>query len=169
MAITIPDGDPTILKSGEQVTIHQELGNTITVRTSVGALMRVDAAYCDALGMVAPGRSVQLLGSKTEFSMDLVTDALDTVYDPEIPVSILQLGLVYRCEPVVDSDGKRTIEIDMSMTAPGCGMGDILREDARRVVEGLPGVDDVEVSLVWDPPWSVARMSEVARLELGML
>jgi metal-sulfur cluster biosynthetic enzyme len=102
------------------------------------------------------------------FSLDRVVDALHHVFDPEIPVSIVDLGLVYRCEEHVEN-GRRRIEIDMSMTAPGCGMGDILRRDAERVVSAVPGVDDVVVQLVWDPPWTLARMSEAARLELGLL
>src|SRR5690606_26634987 len=108
-------------------------------------------------------------GAPGGFDMARVMDALQTVYDPEIPVSIVELGLVYRCDEVLRPDGTRLIDIDMSMTAPGCGMGDILRGDAARVVGAVPGVDDVEVTLVWDPPWSVGRMSEAARLQLGML
>ncbi len=168
-AMAIPAGDLTMLELGQQVSVHQELGNSITVRTLRGALLRVDAENFDALGLIAPGRPVHLVGASTEFSMDLVTEALDTIYDPEIPVSIMQLGLVYRCEEVILEGGRRSIEIDMSMTAPGCGMGDILRDDAERVVAGLPGVDEVHVSLVWDPPWSMDRMTEIARLELGMI
>jgi metal-sulfur cluster biosynthetic enzyme len=84
-------------------------------------------------------------------------------------VSVVELGLIYRCEERLRADGTRLISIDMSMTAPGCGMGDVLRADAARVVQSIPGVDDVEVSLVWDPPWTVRRMSEAARLQLGML
>src|SRR3546814_14206022 len=92
--------------------------------------------------------------------MDHVTEALDQVYDPEIPVSIVQLGLVYRCEEVVDADGARRIEIDMTMTAPGCGMGDVLQADATRAVRAVPGLDDVGVNLVWAPRWSLHRMPE---------
>jgi metal-sulfur cluster biosynthetic enzyme len=84
-------------------------------------------------------------------------------------VSIVELGLVYRCDEVHRADGSRRIEVDMSMTAPGCGMGDVLRADATRAVAAVPGVDDVEVTLVWDPPWSIHRMSEAARLQLGLL
>jgi metal-sulfur cluster biosynthetic enzyme len=101
--------------------------------------------------------------------MERVFEALGQVYDPEIPVSIVELGLVYRCEEVAGPLGMRRIEIDMSMTAPGCGMGDVLRADAARAVFGVPGVDDVEVNLVWDPPWTIHRMSEAARLQLGLL
>jgi metal-sulfur cluster biosynthetic enzyme len=84
-------------------------------------------------------------------------------------VNIVDLGLVYRCEEHPRPDGGRRVEIDMSMTAPGCGMGDILRADAARAVQAVPGVDEVEVTLVWDPPWSMHRMSEATRLELGLL
>ena len=84
-------------------------------------------------------------------------------------VSIVELGLVYRCDEVVLPLGMRRIEIDMSMTAPGCGMGDVLRADAERAVRAVPGVDDVEVNLVWDPPWTIHRMTEAARLQLGLL
>jgi metal-sulfur cluster biosynthetic enzyme len=101
--------------------------------------------------------------------MSDVVAALQNVYDPEIPVSVVELGLIYRCEEELLPDGTRLISIDMSMTAPGCGMGDILRADAERVVRMIPGVDDVEVTLVWDPPWNMSRMSEAVRLQLGLL
>jgi metal-sulfur cluster biosynthetic enzyme len=114
-------------------------------------------------------RNVMLVGPSASFSMDKVTEALGTVYDPEIPISIVELGLVYRCDEVELPDGRRRIEIDMTMTAPGCGMGDVLRADAMRAVSAVPGVDEVEVTVVWEPPWSMDRISEEARLELGLL
>lgn len=101
--------------------------------------------------------------------MDQVTEALRTVYDPEIPIDILELGLVYRCEEHVGDDGTRRIEIDLSMTSPGCGMGDVLCADVDRVVGQIPGVDTVETTLVWDPPWGYERLSDTARLQLGLL
>ena len=91
------------------------------------------------------------------------------MYDPEIPVSVVELGLIYRCDEELLADGSRLISIDMSMTAPGCGMGDVLRADAERAVRMVPGVDDVEVALVWDPPWSLSRMAEAVRLRPGLL
>ena len=100
---------------------------------------------------------------------DEIVATLHTVHDPEIPVSIVELGLVYRCEEVHGGGGTRRIESDMSMTAPGCGMGDVLRVDAERAVLAVPGVDDVHVELVWDPPWTIDRISEAARLQLGLL
>jgi metal-sulfur cluster biosynthetic enzyme len=116
-----------------------------------------------------PADGHELAEPSGPFDMSLVLDALGQVYDPEIPVSIVELGLVYRCEEVTGPLGTRRIEIDMSMTAPGCGMGDILRHDAADAVSAVPGVDDVEVNLVWDPPWTMHRMSEAARLQLGLL
>lgn len=169
-AITVPYGDEVALSAGGVLWVVQRLGGSITVRTEMGTLLRIDAADADALGLADEGaeRAVSLHGSEP-FSMDQVTNALRTVYDPEIPVSIVDLGLVYRCEEVVSDDGTRRVEIDMTMTAPGCGMGDVLCADARRAVERIPGVDGVDVELVFDPPWSVAAMSEEVRLQLGLL
>jgi probable FeS assembly SUF system protein SufT len=168
VATTVPGGDLVTLPAGARVTIVQSLGGSITVCTARGALVRVDGSDADALGLEPAGRTVMLVGSGP-FTMEQVTEALRTVYDPEIPVNVVELGLIYRCDEVQRPDGTRLISIDMSMTAPGCGMGDVLRADAARVVARLPGVDDVEVSLVWDPPWSFSRMSDAARLQVGLL
>ena len=167
VATTVPYGETMLLDAGGEVEIIQRLGGSITVRTNGGALLRIDGADADAVGLdpLAP----DTIDTDGPFSMEQVTAALDTVYDPEIPVSIVELGLVYRCDEIALPDGGRKIDIDMSMTAPGCGMGDILREDARRAVAAVPGVDEVEVTLVYTPRWTVHRMSESARLELGML
>jgi metal-sulfur cluster biosynthetic enzyme len=94
---------------------------------------------------------------------------LKTVYDPEIPVNIVDLGLVYSCVITPREDAGNKIDVKMSMTAPGCGMGDVLKDDARLRVQSVPGVSDVDIELVWDPPWDPSRMSEAARLQLGML
>ena len=167
-ATTVPFGERVTLHAGDDLEVVQQLGTSITVRTGRGALLRVDGADADALGLeLAAG--VDTAGEPGAFDMDRVIDALGGVYDPEIPVSIVELGLVYRCEEVARADGSRRIEIDMSMTAPGCGMGDVLRADATRAVQTLPGVDEVEVNLVWDPPWSIHRISEAARPQLGLL
>ena len=167
-AVTIPHGQPTELPAGQRVEILQVLGGCVTVQTETGQLLRVDGADGDALGLEPTGPRAAS-SDAGPFDMDQVMDALQSVYDPEIPVSIVELGLVYLCEEHIDPEGQRRIEIDMSMTAPGCGMGDILRSDAERAVQAVPGVDDVHVSLVWDPPWGIQRMSDAARLELGML
>lgn len=147
----------------------QQLGASITVRTELGTLLRLDAADGYAVGLEVPDGEDEVVDDDRPFDMSRVLDALGQVYDPEIPVSIVELGLVYRCEELPGPLDTRRIEIDMSMTAPGCGMGDVLRADAARAVYAVPGVDDVEVNLVWDPPWTIHRMSEAARLQLGLL
>ena len=166
MATTVPAGKWTLLRVGTDVQVVQRLGGSITVATPQG-LLRIEADDADALGLECAAD--QAAGSSGPFDMEHVLEALGQVYDPEIPVSIVELGLVYRCEEVAGPFGTRRIEIDMSMTAPGCGMGDILRADAARAVLDVPGVDDVEVNLVWNPPWTMQRMSEAARLQLGLL
>ncbi len=166
-AITVPNGEPIQLSAGGVVRVVAARGGSFTVATELGTLLRIDGEDADALGLEPAERTVSLPANGT-FSMDLVTDALRSVYDPEIPVSIVDLGLIYRCDEVRQADGSRRIEIDMTMTAPGCGMGDVLRGDALRVVEALPGVDEVAVDLVFDPPWSMDRISEEVRLELGL-
>lgn len=167
-AITVPHGERVALSAGGEVHVVQRLGASTTVRTEMGTLLRIDGADSDVLGLDAPERKVTLTG-RGPFHMDQVIDALRSVYDPEIPVSIVDLGLVYRCDEVIDDDGTRGIQVDMTMTAPGCGMGDVLRADAERAVGAIPGVEDVEVALVWDPPWTLARVPEDVRLELGLL
>jgi probable FeS assembly SUF system protein SufT len=167
-ATTVPHGEPVALSAGGIVQVVQRRGGSITVSTELGTLLRIDAEDADALGLEPTERNVTI-STTGPFDMDQVTTALSTVYDPEIPVSIVDLGLVYRCEEIINDDGSRRIEIDMSMTAPGCGMGDVLCADAHRVVERIPTVDHVEVNLVFDPPWGIDRISDAARLELGLL
>lgn len=166
-AATVPDGQPVELSEGGRVQVVQQRGGSITLRTEMGTLLRIDAEHADAVGLEAPERRV-VVGPDQPFHLDLVTEALGTVYDPEIPISIVDLGLVYRCDEVV-ANGSRRIEIDMTMTAPGCGMGDVLRADALRAVQAIPAVDEVDVQIVFDPPWNIGRMSEAARLQLGLM
>lgn len=166
-ATTVPYGEAVTLDAGGEVQVVQQLGGSITVRTGLGLLLRVAGTDADALGLETP--SAPDLVADASFDIAQVEAVLDTIYDPEIPISIVELGLVYRCEAIEQPDGTRRVEIDMTMTAPGCGMGDVLSVDATNAVAALPGVDDVEVTLVWDPPWSMHRISEAARLQLGLL
>ena len=167
-ATTVPAGRFVLLSEGGEVEVVQRLGASITVRTEIGTLLRIEAADGDALGLEPATTDDDTRDPTAEFEMGRVLEALREVYDPEIPVNIVELGLVYRCEEFEGPLGTRRIEIDMSMTAPGCGMGDILRGEAARAVLAVPGVGDVDVNLVWDPPWTIHRMSEAARLELGL-
>ena len=166
-AVTVPYGEAVTLAAGDDVRLVQALGGSITVSGGFGLLYRIAGVDADALGLEPPDpAAVEVEGP---FDPTSVETALRTVYDPEIAINVVDLGLIYRCEELVRPDGTRLISIDMTMTAPGCGMGDVLREDAIRTVRALPGVDDVEVTLVFDPPWSMDRIPLEVRLELGLL
>jgi probable FeS assembly SUF system protein SufT len=108
------------------------------------------------------------VASSGPFDLERVIEQLKTVFDPEIPINVVDLGLIYECVAQPLADGSHRVEIKMSMTAPGCGMGDVLKDDARSRVQMVPGVSEVDVELVWDPPWDLSRLTDVARLELGM-
>lgn len=170
-ATTVPWGERVELSTGGEIRVIQQLGGSATVETAMGMLLRVDAEDLDALGLDRPADPTDNPNRDPDapFTLDSVYAALDEVYDPEIPLSIVELGLVYRCEAEVDDAGLRTVEIDMTMTAPGCGMGEVLQTDAARAVAAVPGVDRVEVNLVWEPRWSMQHMSDAARLQLGLL
>jgi len=133
------------------------------VVTDLGYLCRVDARDADALDMTPPEQPEQAPGT---FSEPMLWDQLKTVFDPEIPVNIVDLGLVYACD-ITDLDGGKKIDIKMSMTAPGCGMGNVIKADVEGKISRLPDVKQVNVEVVFDPPWGPGRMSEAAKLQLG--
>jgi len=166
-ATTVPGGNAVQLNEGGEVEIFQQLGNSITLLTQMGTLLRIDGSDADAVGLEPP--VVPNASGDEPFDGSHVIQALKNVYDPEIPVNIVDLGLVYRCDEVPLPDDRRRIEVDMTMTAPGCGMGDVLSADAERAIQAIPGVDEVEITLVWEPPWDMSRMTEETRLELGLL
>jgi len=165
-ATQIPSGIPHPLAAGSKVRLTQALGGSYTVMTEQGYMVRVDAKDADALGLASaahPGDAPQ------EFSEKLVWDQLKTVYDPEIPVNVVDLGLIYECKIApLEGDGGNQIDIKMTMTAPGCGMADVLKADIHRRLAGLPSVKQLNVEVVFDPPWHPGRMSEAARLQLGL-
>jgi probable FeS assembly SUF system protein SufT len=171
-AVVIPSGRPATLRQGDRVVLVQTLGGSLTVQTDHGYLARIDPSDADALGIVVvqidQTQGDEAQGDQGPFDLEQVIDQLRTVFDPEIPVNVVDLGLVYACEARPLAGGDHRVEIKMSMTAPGCGMGDVLREDARARVQQVPGVAEVDVELVWEPPWDVSRMSEAARLQLGL-
>jgi len=166
-ATIIPAGTPTVLAEGEKITLLQALGSNATFTTSEGEMVRLTTADSVEFGFVNAAEMHDVADG--EFSIESVWEAAATVYDPEIPVDIVELGLVYRVESSDLPSGNNRVEIDMSVTAPFCGMGDIMRQDLHDAVAVLPGVEEVEVTLVFDPPWDVSRLSDVARLELGMM
>ena len=169
----IPAGVRTTIPAGERVKLLQALGGTATVTIADGQMARLSAADSIDFGFVpAAEAKVTAATDGTDdapFSVDRVWEAAATVYDPEIPVDIVELGLIYRVEANELPDGGWHVDIDMTVTAPFCGMGDVLRQDLHDAVAALPGVAEVEVNLVFDPPWTAARLSDVARLELGMM
>lgn len=166
-ATVIPGGQPMLLQRGEQVVVTQTLGGSATVQTQMGYLVRISAEDSAALGLSGDDAEANS-GDEGPFELDQVIAQLKNVFDPEIPINVVDLGLIYLCQAEPLADGTHRVEIKMSMTAPGCGMGDVLKEDARAAARSVPGVSDVDVELVWDPPWGQDRMSEAARLQLGM-
>ena len=163
-AIEIPSGTPRKLTAGTRVRIAQFLGTAYTVVTDFGNMCRVDGKDADALGLTAPAADGS--ESQASFSEQLVWDQLKTVYDPEIPVNIVDLGLIYACDITPLDNGKK-IDVKMSMTAPGCGMGNVLKADVENKLARLPDVRQVNVAVVFDPPWHPGLMSEAAKLQLG--
>lgn len=163
-ATQIPSGIPQILPADSKVRVTQSLGGSYTVLTEQGYMVRVDVKDIDALGLTGAAGSQSAPG---DFSEQLVWDQLRTVYDPEIPVNVVDLGLIYECkiDPV---EGGNQIAIKMTMTAPGCGMADVLKMDIERRLASLPTVKKLDVEVVFDPPWNPTRMSEAARLQLGL-
>lgn len=163
----IPSGQKMMLRAGERVVVTQALGGTITVQTEHGHLARISSEDASSLGLDG-GPDDEGTTSCGLFELKQVFEQLKTVFDPEIPINVVDLGLIYACEAQLLADGSHRVEIKMSMTAPGCGMGDILKEDARTRVQKVPGVSEVDVELVWDPPWDQSRLTDAARLELGL-
>ena len=167
-SIIIPAGESITLREGTEGFITQALGGSFTIYVE-GNLFRISGGDADALGK-DPVPPPAVPDNATDEDIEAVIwDQLATCYDPEIPVDIVNLGLVYRCEVTPLGNGERSVSVDMTLTAPGCGMGDVLVQDAREKIAVIPTVSDVTVELVFDPPWNVGMMSEEARLQTGMM
>ena len=167
-AIIIPDGEELLLRQGTSGFITQSLGGSFTVYIE-GNLFRIAGSDADALGKEPTPRPA-VPDNPTDADIEAVIwDQLRTCYDPEIPVNIVDLGLIYRCEVSQLANGERSVDVDMTLTAPGCGMGEVLVQDAQEKIAVIPTVADVRVQLVFDPPWSQAMMSDEARLQTGLM
>ena len=166
-AVEIPSGIERLLPAGTVVRVTQTLGTSYTVVGGIGYMYRIDASDADALGL-APSQPAHQPAAASEFSEKAVWDQLKTIYDPEIPVNIVDLGLIYGCDIASLEDEGKKIDVKMSMTAPGCGMANVLKADVERKLGQLPTVKAVNVEVVFDPPWNPGRMSEAARLQLGL-
>ena len=165
-AIGIPSGVRELLPQGATVRIMQSLGSGYTVVDNRGYMLRIDARDADAMGLAAEARAASAV-VEGSFKEDMVWDQLKTVYDPEIPVNIVDLGMIYACTIADIETGGKKIDIEMSMTAPGCGMGNVLKADVESKLARLPEIKEVRVEVVFDPPWNPSRMSEAAKLKLG--
>ena len=166
-AILVPAGQMTVIPEGESVYIMQAKGTSVTVEFQ-GQMVMISDVDLDALGVVVTDDFYAHLNDKDLSIEDLVWLQLKTCYDPEIPVNVVDLGLIYHCQ-VDQSDAGPQVRVVMTLTAPGCGMGPVLIEEMRRKVHMIESVHKVDVELVFDPPWSQAHMSEEAKLELGLL
>ena len=167
-AVAIPAGVEVTLKVGQVGYITQALGGSFTVYVD-GNLFRIPGHEADAIGMTVAQRPEVPPGASTEDVRNVIWQQLRTCYDPEIPVNIVDLGLVYECEVHDNADASRTVEVKMTLTAPGCGMGEVLVQDVRDKILLVPTVLRADVELVFDPPWNQTMMSEEARLQTGMM
>ena len=163
----IPSGTPITLRTGDPVIITQSLGGSYTVMTPVGFLARIDGKDADAIGEPVVAEDAAADEGKT--TEQRAWDQLKTCYDPEIPVNIVDLGLVYSCVLSPRPEGGEKIDVKFTLTAPGCGMGDVLREDIKSKLLTIPGIEEADVQVVFDPPWSLQMMSDAAKLQLGMM
>ena len=166
----IPSGEPVFVPQGARATITQSLGGAYTLITDRGLMVRISGNEVEAIGKspqeVAQAPEAEKLTPDTV--EQLVWDQLRTCYDPEIPVNIVDLGLVYLCDVQENGDGAFDVKIKMTLTAPGCGMGPVLASDVRGKVELLPSVKTADVEVVFDPVWDRSMMSEAAKLQLGI-
>lgn len=167
-AVLVPQGEQVSLPAGSVGYITQSLGGSFTVFVD-GNLFRIAGDDADAIGKEPPAPLLLPEGAGDEEVERLVWQQLRTCFDPEIPINVVELGLVYACDIESAADGQRKASIRMTLTAPGCGMGDILVEDVRTKVERVPTISEADVELVFDPPWNQSMMSEAARLQTGMM
>ena len=171
-AVQIPSGRKMSLPAGSRVWISQSHGGGTTVTTDRGDMVRIAAKDSDALGMDVPTPvSARPSGSGADPRQieGLVWDQLKRCYDPEIPINIVDLGLVYHCQIVPLPGGGNKVEVKFTLTAPGCGMGDVLRDEIHSKLLDVVGVEQVHVDLVWDPPWDQSMISGAGKLELGIV
>lgn len=168
--VMIPQGVATSLQAGTPAVITQALGDSYTLQVpSFGGLYRLSGKDADAIGKPVLGGDSAPVDPNAEVSEEQVYAQLRQVYDPEIPVNIVELGLVYDLAIAKLDGGGSRVDVKMTLTAPGCGMGDVIAHDAKTRIQTIPGVAEADVQVVFDPPWNQAMMTEAAKLELGML
>jgi probable FeS assembly SUF system protein SufT len=169
-ASLVPAGTRVTLQKGESARITQSLGGTYTVIVN-GNMYRIDGREADALGLAvaAPVATPMAEGPKQIEDLEKeVWNQLKNCYDPEIPVNVVDLGLIYDCHLTPLAEGSHKADIKMTLTAPGCGMGPVIAQDVQNRLMSMEGIDEANVELVWDPPWNQAMMTEAAKLQLGL-
>jgi probable FeS assembly SUF system protein SufT len=166
----IPQGTPMSLPQGEEVTITHRLGGNFTVMTHNG-MFRIKGVDADSLGeeVTQATKDAEADSHDGPPAQDTLWEALKSVFDPEIPVNIVDLGLVYSLETNEREEGGHKISMDMTLTAPGCGMGPAIAEDAKMRLESVAGVSEAEVAIVWDPPWNQDMITEGGKMVLGLI
>ncbi|MDX2111443.1 MAG: putative Fe-S cluster assembly protein SufT [Verrucomicrobiota bacterium] len=172
-ATIVPYGDAITLPAGTKVTITHRLGGNFTVLWERG-MARITGEYAEAIGEPVQARASADSAHAGPPEEEALWEALRGVFDPEIPVNIVDLGLVYKLEtnPGLVEEGmpaRHVIDMDMTLTAPGCGMGPAIAQDAKGKLEQIPGVSEARVNIVWDPPWSQNMISEKGKMELGLI
>jgi probable FeS assembly SUF system protein SufT len=175
-ATLVPAGDAVNLPAGTRVTITHRLGGNFTVVCDYG-MFRINGSDAEALGEEIPGTATVVAASSSSAAPattgapaePLLWEALKTVFDPEIPVNIVDLGLVYNLAIKELGENRYGVEVQMTLTAPGCGMGPAIAEDARARLAAVPGVSEAKVEIMWDPPWSQDRISEEGKMQLGLI
>ena len=169
-AVMIPSGERVLVPNGSHATITQSLGGSYTLITDRGLMIRVSGREVEAIGKTENIPEVAAREEVTAEKLEpLVWEQLKTCFDPEIPVNIVDLGLVYLCDVQPADGGGTDVKVKMTLTAPGCGMGPVLASDVKSKIESLPGVKSADVEVVFDPVWDRSMMSEAAKLQLGMM
>jgi probable FeS assembly SUF system protein SufT len=169
-ATIIPSGEAVELPLGTEIIITQALGGSFTVATPSG-LVRIDAKDADALGLeIKENEAIKPQANMSDADVEKAAwEQLKLVFDPEIPVNIVDLGLVYSLEVTKTENNARKVDVKMTLTAPGCGMGPTIQADARNKVMQIPSVEDANVDLIWEPPWNQEMITEVGKMKLGMI
>lgn len=170
LATIIPAGEEVLLEKGTQIAITQTLGGTVTIRSSLG-LFRIASKDLDALGdglVIEKSTLEENVSTNEPFSEAQVWQALKNCYDPEIPINIVDLGLIYDLSITESPSGKFNVGVKMTLTAQGCGMGPAIAADAKEKIEALPAVESAQVNIVWDPVWNPMMISEAGQITLGL-
>lgn len=167
LAVAVPSGQKVVIAEGGEVGLVQDLGGTYTVLAQ-GKLYRIAGENADAIGKVPTPRPELPENASDDEVEKLIWDQMRGCYDPEIPINIVDLGLIYRCDIEKLPSGGRSVLIDMTLTAPGCGMGNVIASDVWQRVMEVPTVEEAHVEVVFDPPWDASKMTEEARLQTGM-